>query len=204
MPAGNFFRRLLGTHMDRRQRSRLPVQDGASALVVDDSPTIRAVLAKMLIQNGYAVLRAENGEQALQLAFGERPTLIFLDIVMPGMNGFKVLRSLRQDPRTRDIPIVMISGNVQATEQFYVQRFGADDFMKKPFGRAEVFDRIGRLAQAGRLQVSGASMQDSAAVSDMTDEEMAAIPDVALPDVDTPLGDSASFIPGGAEVSKRR
>ena len=60
---------------------------------------------------------------------------------------------LRRDPQTQDIPIVMISGNLQATEQFYVQRFGADDFMKKPFGRGEVFARIQHLTQTGRLVV---------------------------------------------------
>ena len=57
----------------------------------------------------------------------------------------QALRILRRDPATRDIPIIMISGNEQATEQFYAQRIGADDFMKKPFSRSEVFVRIERL-----------------------------------------------------------
>jgi len=77
--------------------------------------------------------------------------MIFLDIVLPGMNGFAALRLLRRDEQTRDIPIVMISGNEQATEQFYAQRIGADDFMKKPFSRAEVFARIERLLDADRV-----------------------------------------------------
>lgn len=151
-------------------------------MVVDDSATIRAVLSKMLLQDGCQVIKAESGEQALELARSERPDLIFLDIVLPGMNGFVVLRSLRHDERTRDIPIVMISGNVQATEQFYVQRFGADDFMKKPFGRAEVFDRIGKLVEAGRILPRQPGVAHPAAVSSMSEEEMAAIPDVAMPD----------------------
>ncbi|MEO6104704.1 MAG: response regulator, partial [Pseudoxanthomonas sp.] len=54
----------------------------------------------------------------------------------------RALRTLRRDPITKELPIIMISGNAQATEQFYVQRIGADDFMKKPFSRAEVFKRI--------------------------------------------------------------
>ena len=57
----------------------------------------------------------------------------------------------RRDPRTKDIPIIMISGNEQATEQFYAQRIGADDFMKKPFSRAEVFMRIERLLNADKM-----------------------------------------------------
>jgi twitching motility two-component system response regulator PilH len=71
--------------------------------------------------------------------------------VLPGVNGFSVLRTLRHDPLTQHIPIVMISGNQQATEQFYVQRFGADDFIKKPFGQHQVQLAIDQLVRAGRL-----------------------------------------------------
>ena len=61
------------------------------------------------------------------------------------MNGFAALRLLRRDPHTKNIPIIMISSNEQATEQFFGSRIGADDFMKKPFSRAEVFSRLERL-----------------------------------------------------------
>ena len=62
-----------------------------------------------------------------------RPELIFLDIVLPGMNGFAALRAIRRDPMLRDIPVIMMSGNEQAMEKFFGTRIGADDFMKKPF-----------------------------------------------------------------------
>ncbi|PWK91884.1 response regulator [Fulvimonas soli] len=124
---------------------------GARVLVVDDSPTIRAVLGRMLEAEGYAVAQAADGESALALARAQPPALIFLDIVLPGINGFAVLRALRHDPLAREVPIVMISGNPQATEQYYVQRFGADDFIRKPFGQAEVARSIDRLVRAGRL-----------------------------------------------------
>lgn len=124
---------------------------GARVLVVDDSPTIRAVLGRMLEVDGYEVLRAADGESALDMARAEPPAMIFLDIVLPGMNGFAVLRSLRHDGATQHIPIVMISGNQQATEQFYVQRFGADDFIKKPFGQREVQRAIDQLVRSERL-----------------------------------------------------
>ncbi|WP_243041454.1 response regulator [Dyella sedimenti] len=130
---------------------------GARVLVVDDSATIRAVLGRMLEVDGYQVIRAGDGESALELARAEPPALIFLDIVLPGINGFAVLRSLRHDPATRHIPIVMISGNQQATEQFYVQRFGADDFIRKPFGQAEVARSIDRLVRLGRLPMREAA-----------------------------------------------
>jgi CheY-like chemotaxis protein len=148
-----FFKRLLGNHAPEGvpHGRTLQAAAGTRMLVVDDSPTIRAVLGKMLGQEGYAVQKAVDGESALELAKTDQPDMIFLDIVLPGINGFAVLRNLRHDPLTRHIPIVMISGNQQATEQFYVQRFGADDFIKKPFGLRELQQSIHRLVQAGRL-----------------------------------------------------
>jgi twitching motility two-component system response regulator PilH len=149
----DFFRRLLGSQAaDDAQAGNLQqAASGMRTLVVDDSPTIRAILGKLLGQEGYAVQKAVDGETAIELARTEQPELIFLDIVLPGVNGFKVLRTLRHDALTRHIPIVMISGNQQATEQFYVQRFGADDFIKKPFGQHEVRQAIDQLVRAGRL-----------------------------------------------------
>ncbi|WP_426700249.1 response regulator [Rhodanobacter sp. Col0626] len=168
---------------ERRAVPRSGIPREAWVLVVDDSATIRAVLGKMLAQNGHVVLKAADGESALEIARRDGPDLIFLDIVMPGMSGFAVLRALRHDPQTRDIPIVMISGNVQATEQFYVQRFGADDFMKKPFGRGEVFARIEHLTTSGRLVVREREAQAVLiAESAQSDAEHAAIPDIAMPD----------------------
>lgn len=130
---------------ERRERERHSARPGTRVLVIDDSPTIVALLKRMLQQNHFDVLVAYDGESGLEIARRERPDLIFLDIVLPGIDGFSALRKLRRDPVTKDIPIVMISGNAQATEQFYVQRIGADDFMKKPFSRAEVFNRIEQL-----------------------------------------------------------
>ncbi len=136
---------------ERRSGARQISREGVKVLVVDDSRTIVAVLRKMLLENQFEVHGAGDGAEALEVAVAEKPALIFLDIVMPGMNGFSALRELRRRPETREIPIIMMSGNEQATEEFYVQRIGADDFMKKPFSRAEVFARIDRLLDAGRL-----------------------------------------------------
>ncbi|HTV84139.1 MAG TPA: response regulator [Dyella sp.] len=159
-----FFKRLLGNPAPQATRPEriLQAAAGTRVLVVDDSPTIRAVLGKMLGQEGYAVQKAVDGESAIEAAHNEQPELIFLDIVLPGINGFAVLRALRHDPLTRHIPIVMISGNQQATEQFYVQRFGADDFIKKPFGLREVQQSVHQLVCAGRLP---ARLQAAAAVT---------------------------------------
>ena len=133
---------------ERREHPRVSAREGTLVLIVDDSPTVVALLGRMLRQNGCRTLEAASAEAGLELVRQQRPDLVFLDIVLPGMDGFAALRSLRRDDETMFIPIVMMSGNLHATEQFYVQRIGADDFMKKPFTRFEVFARIERLLDA--------------------------------------------------------
>ena len=130
---------------ERRSKERKTACVGLKVLIIDDSTTIVALLRRMMRQNEFDTLEAGDAEKGIELARSEVPHLIFLDIVLPGMNGFNALRVLRRDALTKDIPIIMISGNEQATEEFYVHRIGADDFMKKPFARAEVFARIERL-----------------------------------------------------------
>ncbi len=131
---------------ERRIKPRTNARPGTRVLVIDDSSTIVAVLSKMLRSAGYEVSAAGDAEQGIALALqAPHPELIFLDIVLPGMSGFEALRVLRREAATRAVPVIMISGNQQATEQFYSFRIGADDFMKKPFPRAEVFARIERL-----------------------------------------------------------
>ena len=184
-----FLKRLLGSQTAIEHHAGPQAALGARMLVVDDSPTICAVIGKMLRQDGYAVLKATSGKEAIELARSERPALIFLDIVMPGMNGFAVLRALRHDPLTRGIPIVMISGNPQATEQFYVQRFGADDFMQKPFDRDEVYLRIGQLVQSGRLDgrlpLAPVPVEELPTLAEeLSADELADIPDIAMPDAE--------------------
>jgi len=179
-----FIKRLLGGHAAEAQH--VQTTHGARMLVVDDSPTICAVLGKMLGQDGYHVLKATDGAAAIALARSEPPALVFLDVVMPGMNGFSVLRALRHDPLTRDIPIIMISGNQQATEQFYLQRCGADDFMKKPFDRDDVYERIGHLVACGRLPAREASTGVNTLLSALSAEALDAIPDIAMPDAGGP------------------
>ena len=146
---------------ERRSRKRINARKGTRALIVDDSPTIVAVLRKTLRTVGFSTQEALNGETALEIAHRDKPELIFLDIVLPGMSGFAVLRSLRRDPTTRDIPVIMMSGNEQATEQCYANRIGADDFMKKPFSRFEIFNRIENLLDPALAPVRKKHTPDS-------------------------------------------
>lgn len=213
MPVFDLFKRFkaqTAAPVERREDERLRASLGARVLVVDDSATIRAVLGKMLAQDSYEVLLAADGESAVTLAQAQLPDLIFLDIVLPGMSGFAVLRALRRDSRTRTTPIVMMSGNQQATEQFYVQRFGADGFIKKPFGRAEVFHAVRSLVQAGRMPGRVEAAPVEAIPEGMTQEEWNAIPDIGMPDeahmtsvpasAAEPVVESASVAPVAAIV----
>ncbi|MEW6591378.1 MAG: response regulator [Pseudomonadota bacterium] len=130
---------------ERRKNKRRNARTDTRALIVDDSPTVVFALKKILQSAGFITLEAGDAESGVELARQELPDLIFLDIILPGANGFAALRTLRKDPATAHIPVIMISGNEQATELFFGSRIGADDFMKKPFSRFEVFARVERL-----------------------------------------------------------
>jgi twitching motility two-component system response regulator PilH len=133
---------------ERRKRSRTNPREETRILVIDDSPTILTAMKRFLDSAHCTFLGALDAKMGLELALTQKPDLIFLDIVMPGINGFAALRALRKSSRTREIPIIMMSGNEQAKAQFFGAHIGADDFMKKPFSRFEVFARISRLLDA--------------------------------------------------------
>jgi DNA-binding response OmpR family regulator len=133
------------TPSDRRRKPRKNVPPGLTILIVDDSKTVVAALSKMLRENNFSTLEAFDAESALEILRKTKPALIFLDVVLPKMSGFDALRRIRKSPYVGRTPVIMISGNEAATEEYYVKRIGADDFMKKPFSRAEVFSRVDRL-----------------------------------------------------------
>ena len=132
----------LASPLERRQSPRKNARKGTKALIIDDSPTVVAVLRRALRSAGCDTREALDAERGLALIDEDTPDLIFLDIVLPGMNGFNALRMIRKNPACQHIPVIMISGNETAIEQFYVHRIGADDFMKKPFSRFEIFARV--------------------------------------------------------------
>ena len=137
--------------LERRHRPRKDARKGIKALIIDDSPTVVAALRKVLRSAGYNTFEALSAEQGLALIEQNPPDLVFLDIILPGMNGFNALRLIRKNPASQHIPVIMISGNEHATEQFYANRIGADDFMKKPFSRFEIFARIENLLDHGMV-----------------------------------------------------
>lgn len=135
---GSFFRK---TQKERRSRERTPRTD-TSVLVVDDSRTVIFSLKRLLEQDGYYVMTASNGEEGISMAEDYQPDLILMDVVMPGINGFRATRHIRQSSTTSDIPIIMISGSEQLTEQLWLKRLGANDFLSKPINRGSLFTTI--------------------------------------------------------------
>jgi response regulator RpfG family c-di-GMP phosphodiesterase len=141
--------------LSRPSRQQPPsVADGLRILIIDDSLTIRRTIQQYLEQAGGEVVTAVSGEAGLKEVKHALPDLIFLDILLPGMSGFSVLRQIRRISGDRKIPVVMISGNPQATEQFFLDRIGADDFLPKPFARKDVMACLQRLLDQGKVSRS--------------------------------------------------
>lgn len=166
--------------IERRMRKRKNARQGATALIIDDSPTVVAALRKILRSAGYITHDAGDAEQGLALLTEIKADIIFLDIVLPGMNGFGALRTIRKDPATQHIPVIMISGNEHATEQFYANRIGADLFMKKPFSRYEVFAHIEMLLDVNRelrrKGATGVATTPTANTADVQEEMIQTLP----------------------------
>lgn len=118
-------------------------------MVVDDSPTERHVLNDFLTRNGFEVIIAENGEQAIEKAKAEKPDLILMDVVMPGVNGYQATRTITREDSTRDIPVIMCTSKDLPTDRIWGMRQGALDYMVKPVNLEELLGRIQQLGTAG-------------------------------------------------------
>ncbi|MEY2631554.1 MAG: hypothetical protein RIR00_208 [Pseudomonadota bacterium] len=114
-------------------------------LVVDDSPTERFVTTDLLVKNGYQVLTAENGEEGIAKAKQEKPDLIIMDVVMPGLNGYQATRTLTRDDETKDIPVIVCTSKGQETDKIWGLRQGALDYLVKPLNGAELLQKIAAL-----------------------------------------------------------
>lgn len=115
-------------------------------LVVEDSPTVQYVLADMLVNGGYRVLKAADGEEALRVAIEQQPQLILLDVILPKLNGYQVCRQLKANPETAHIPIIMITSKSKDSDRHWAIEQGADDYIVKPFESQAVLETVGRFA----------------------------------------------------------
>ena len=114
-------------------------------LVVDDAADLRKMLGLVLSKNGYEVSEAADGQEALVASFDEHPDLILLDIMMKDMDGWEVLKLLKMDEATRDIPVVIISARTEPKDKIRGLQEGAVDYVTKPFVVRDVLDRIARI-----------------------------------------------------------
>ncbi len=111
-------------------------------LVVDDSKTELMFLTDLLMKNGFTVMTAENAEDAFRRMAEEKPELILMDVVMPGLNGFQLTRAISRDPLYSDIPIMMCTSKNQETDRVWGMRQGARDYITKPVNAGELMAKI--------------------------------------------------------------
>ena len=114
-------------------------------LVVDDSPTDLRVITAPLLEKGYRIITAVDGEEALEKAVQEQPRLIVLDVILPKKNGFQVCRQLKTSPQTQDIRILMLTSKSQDSDRFWGLKQGADEYLTKPFEDDELLANVAKL-----------------------------------------------------------
>ena len=117
----------------------MPIQ---KILVVDDSKTELHHLSDILGKRGYTVRTAENGVEAMRRLEEEKPDLILMDVVMPGLNGFQLTRAITRDPRFADVPVIMCTSKSQETDKVWGMRQGARDYIVKPVNADELVTKI--------------------------------------------------------------
>jgi len=107
-------------------------------MIVDDSPTEVHIMKTALEKHGFQTLSASDGNECLTLAREVKPDLIFMDVVMPGLNGFQATRTLSRDPITKSIPVVMVTTKDQESDRIWGMRQGAVDYLVKPVDASDL------------------------------------------------------------------
>ncbi len=130
-----------------------------SILVADDEPDVRALVSANLHSAGFHVIKADDGDSALSKARSQSPALAVLDVMMPGMTGMEVCRTLRADPLTAGIAIVLLSAKTDEVDRILGFEFGADDYVTKPFSPRELVLRVQSI-----LRRKGSVMEQSGVV----------------------------------------
>lgn len=118
-------------------------------LVVDDEPFICRSLTFVLRKDNYRVLEARNGEEALAVIREQRPDLVFLDVMMPKINGFQVTEQVRADPTLANVKIILLTAKGQESDREVGKSAGANDYMTKPFSPTKILDRAREILGPG-------------------------------------------------------
>jgi CheY-like chemotaxis protein len=114
---------------------------GNKILIVDDEPTIRLTLRKML-RDDHAVVEAGNGEEALVAAVTHKPNLIIMDLLMPGIDGYTACYNLKENPETKDIPVIMLTAVDHDLNRKLAEKMGADGYMTKPIDKKDLLQTV--------------------------------------------------------------
>ena len=114
-------------------------------LVIEDDPATSRLVDYTLRHEGYEVIRAANGLEGLQKARNEKPDLLILDVMLPGIDGFEICHRLRSDIATSKLPILMFSAKAQEIDKKTGAKVGADDYLTKPADPAEILNRVRNL-----------------------------------------------------------
>ena len=130
----------------------LRIPSSPSILVVEDTDFNARILSHLLTKNNFKVSLAQNGEQALQMIQHEKPHLILLDVMMPGIDGFETCKLMKANPQTQDIPIIFMTALTDAVDKIKGFQLGAVDYITKPFQHEEVLVRINTQLQISHLQ----------------------------------------------------
>lgn len=141
-----------------------PDCQGVTVLVVDDMAANRSVLCRQLELHKYGVVSVESGEAALELLTRIRPDIVLLDYMMPNMNGIEVLRRLRADPATVDLPVIMVTARAENQATVEALEAGADDYVTKPIDfsvlRARIDSHLQKQGNASALRMSNAALDE--------------------------------------------
>ena len=128
-------------------------------LVVDDEEDILDLLTFNLERAEYEVIRASNGIDGLGLALKQMPDLIVLDLMLPGRDGVEVFKELKDDARTRDIPVLMLTAKAEVTDRITGLKLGADDYVTKPFSPRELVLRVQALLRRVNKSSPGTKLE---------------------------------------------
>lgn len=112
-------------------------------MLVDDAPADLKMMESILKQANHQVITCLNGEGAEEMITSEKPDLLMLDIVMPQRNGYEILRKVRRDPASRDLPVIVVSSKGQESDILWGKRQGASDYIVKPYTPERVLEAVG-------------------------------------------------------------
>jgi len=111
-------------------------------LVVDDEEYIQHILNFSFGAEGYEVITAADGEEAVKIARSEKPDIIVLDIMMPKMDGYEACKQIKADPQTQDIPVILLTAKGREVDRKLGAEAGADDYVVKPFSPGRLIERV--------------------------------------------------------------